>query len=293
MNRIIVLMLSIAVLSGCKLAVVVVEGGEVQSVSSGTCHPITSGISGRVCIHEVTNTSYTESFTAVPDTGWEFVKWNSGGNFFCEDSTNPTCSLSNVGTAGVAAIEAIIASENTYYIMPIFRELTIPVADTVVVDGKQWAQLDLFVNLSWNEINAVCPQANAGVCDGVLSHLAGDYNMTGWTWANTADLISVMENHYGAVATGTEIYAPGGPDIPWAAQFLSDFRATEVGAVGGSGYQEVAGWLRNEDQFGQGKHWTVHDETSAAGSDDFASSGVNAKHYRTFGRGAFFYRALP
>ena len=34
-------------------------------------------------------------------------------------------------------------------------------ADTMTGDGTDWAQVDLFTNLSWNEINAYCP---GGVC---------------------------------------------------------------------------------------------------------------------------------
>jgi hypothetical protein len=35
-------------------------------------------------------------------------------------------------------------------------------ADAMTVDGTDWAQVDLFTNLSWNDINAYCP---GGVCD--------------------------------------------------------------------------------------------------------------------------------
>lgn len=104
------------ILSGCKVAVIVVEGGEVQSTGSGTC------LAGDVCINEVTNTSYAETYTAVPDSGWEFVKWNSGDGFLCKDSTNPDCIVSNLGTAGNPLIEAVVASEQTYYVMPIFSK---------------------------------------------------------------------------------------------------------------------------------------------------------------------------
>jgi hypothetical protein len=42
----------------------------------------------------------------------------------------------------------------------------IDITDTVTVDGKVWAQVDLFTNLSWNDINAVCPE---GACFGILN----------------------------------------------------------------------------------------------------------------------------
>jgi hypothetical protein len=53
-----------------------------------------------------------------------------------------------------------------------------PITDTVTADGKEWAQVDLFLNLSWYDINAVCPE---GVCsDGGMLN---GYDMTGWLWA--------------------------------------------------------------------------------------------------------------
>jgi hypothetical protein len=57
----------------------------------------------------------------VPAPGWNFVRWNSGTDFLCSDSTNPTCVVSNVGTAGNAGIEAIVASDKVYYVMPVFE----------------------------------------------------------------------------------------------------------------------------------------------------------------------------
>lgn len=50
-----------------------------------------------------------------------------------------------------------------------------PITDTVTVDGNEWAQADLFVGLSWNEMNAVCP---AGNC--MNGGMLGGNDMTGW-----------------------------------------------------------------------------------------------------------------
>ena len=88
MFRIVVLALALLSLSGCKLVVIVVEGGEVQSLGSGTCVTAIPGVSGAVCIHDVPATTYTESFTAVPDAGWQFVKWVSGDDFLCKNFRN-------------------------------------------------------------------------------------------------------------------------------------------------------------------------------------------------------------
>ena len=170
--KVLVILFVTALVAGCKVAVIVVEGGEVQSIGSGTC------LEGTICIVEVNDTNFSETFTAVPNPGQHFIKWNSGEGFFCGDSTNPTCVLSTVGTDGNEGMEAIIASDQTFYLMPIFEPVLEP--DTVTVDDKEWAQVDQFTNLSWNDINAVCP---AGVCSGVLN----GYDMTGWTWATVGE----------------------------------------------------------------------------------------------------------
>jgi hypothetical protein len=139
-----------ALMASCKLAVIVVEGGEVQSTGSGTC------LEGTICVHQVNDTNYTETFTAISNSGWVFEKWNSGDGFFCQNSPDSICVVSAVGTEGNAAIEATIASDKTFYIMPVFIPSR-PITDTVTVDGKEWGQVDLFLNLSWDQINAVCP----------------------------------------------------------------------------------------------------------------------------------------
>ena len=125
MNRksVLVLLFTLLVgLQGCKVAVIVVEGGEVQSTMSGTCIPANPGVFGSVCIHEVSDTNFSETFTAVPDSGMTFVKWNSGDGFLCADSTNPACEVSNTVFAGNPFAEAIVSSNAVFYLMPIFSE---------------------------------------------------------------------------------------------------------------------------------------------------------------------------
>lgn len=64
-----------------------------------------------------------------------------------------------------------------------------PITDTVMVNGREWAQVDLFVGLSWSGINSVCP---GGVCgNGTLM----GFDMLGWTWASTEELNSLF-NYY-------------------------------------------------------------------------------------------------
>ena len=74
--------------------------------------------------------------------------------------------------------------------------------DIVTVNGTEWAQVDLFANLSWNDINTVCP---SGVCiDGGI--LNGN-TMTDWIWADSNDVNAVF-NFY----AGYHMLGPGPDD---------------------------------------------------------------------------------
>lgn len=94
-------------------------------------------------------------------------------------------------------------------------------ADIVTVDGVEWAQVDLFSNLSWEDMSVVCP---GGVCGpGTLN----GYDMDGMVWATLADVYSLF-NYY----IGSDVLEVGGdsfysePDSTWAPLFLSEWRAT-------------------------------------------------------------------
>lgn len=193
--------------SACKVAVVVVEGGAVTSTFSGSC------TATNICIHEISNSDFTETFTAVPQPDWRFVRWNSGGDFLCEDETSTQCLVSTVGTEGNSAIEAIIASDKTYYIMPVFEYVGASLTDVVFANGKIWAQVTAFNDVSWGQMNTVCP---AGNCNGPLN----GYDMRGWKWATVDELNALFNSYIGAPAMGP------GPSIfesNGLATFYTDF----------------------------------------------------------------------
>lgn len=98
------------------------------------------------------------------------------------------------------------------------------ITDTVEVDGKVWAQVDLFTGLSWLDMNSVCP---SGTCS-PGGHLNG-YEMTGWTWASVND-VNDLFNHY----IGLPELGPGPDyfelaDSTWAPDFFDDgWRSVDV-----------------------------------------------------------------
>ncbi len=202
--------------TGCKIAVVVPEGGSVQS-SPGYCANDYSQDSGFVCIYSVTDTNYSESFTAIPRDGWQFVKWSGGPSFLCPESTDPTCTVSTVGLAGNAGAEAVIASDKTFYVMPIYVRTAsaAPIPRTVTVDGKEWAQPVLFTEVTRSAIAAACPE---GTCSGALN----GYDMNGWTWALAEDLNTLFNHYIGSDLLGPDPDAKNIPDIQWHDIFWSD-----------------------------------------------------------------------
>ena len=106
------------------------------------------------------------------------------------------------------------------------------IIDTVLADGKEWAQINLFTSLSWNDVNAVCP---GGVCGG--GQLNG-YDMAGWTWANVSQANSLLN-----YSIGSDLLGPG-PDVAeqadstWGpAIFGAGFIPTETASVGQGTYR--------------------------------------------------------
>lgn len=63
----------------------------------------------------------------------------------------------------------------------------IPTTAQVTLDGKNWAKTSIFSGLSWNLINAQCPN---GVCS-ATSELNG-FELDGWIWATSAEVQSVF-----------------------------------------------------------------------------------------------------
>jgi len=86
-------------------------------------------------------------------------------------------------------------------------------AGSVIRNGLEYLQPADFTNLSWNDVNAVCP---GGVCDGMLNGV----DVTGYTWANTDEYLSLTSS-YGVPLPDTKEM-----NSTWAPRFLADFNPT-------------------------------------------------------------------
>ncbi len=224
------LLLSMACLASCRIYVVTLQGGEVHTSSSGSCPELS------VCTHHVADTTYTETFTAVPYTNLEFVKWRGGDKYLCANSTNPVCVVSTALLAGFENGQSLIDSGGDYLLSPIFQST--PVTDTILFGDKEWAQVNLFRNTSFAEIDAVCPAAT-GLClsDG---HLNG-YNMSGWIWASEKDINELFNTFIGSNQLGPGASTYTEANSSWAPKFFDEgFQpTTDI-----SSSREIAGRIR-------------------------------------------------
>lgn len=181
LSKILLLLSVAALMAGCKLAVIVVEGGEVESDRSGTC------VASSICIVDVSDAGFNDVFMPVPHTGWYFDSWNSGNRFLCGGSIYPPCSLSFQGHEESLAVEKMVASSEMFYLMPIFRKIQTDIIEvkgrTITVEGKEWLQPMDFTNHSYNQVSEVCPD---GVCSGTLPGSSKD--LTGYMWASSDDV---------------------------------------------------------------------------------------------------------
>jgi len=212
MIRVFSLVLLLLTLPGCKLLIIVTNGGSVNAnIASTNCAALTN------CEFDIVDSTFVEEYEAIPDPGYQFVNWYDAPGFLCPGSTNPLCIIDNTLLAGLVP-DAAIADGPNIYAMAVFTDKA-PIRDTVTAaDGREWAQPFRFTNLSWSEINAVCPLSNNGICDGSLN----GWDMHGWIWGNSTD-VAALFNAYGI--TPPVVYQ--GPPVfecesVWMDAFIAD-----------------------------------------------------------------------
>ena len=163
----------------------------------------------------------------------------------------------------------------------------LPIIDTVIVNKKEWAQVDLFRGLSWNEINNVC---SGGVCDatGVLN----GFDVSGWKWADGVEvgdfLFKALTPHPGGVNISEEL----GVDTltPWLN--LTGFRFTRSRVTISTSELNILG-LTSDDiasQFGglAGSSYSLRGDRYEGTS--FFTNGRDAKRIGRDRNGAWLYR---
>ncbi|MEZ5571390.1 MAG: hypothetical protein R3E64_05135 [Halioglobus sp.] len=124
----------------------------------------------------------------------------------------------------IAAVGLLLALASV--VMPPRASASVMITDTIIADGRVWAQPDLFLQApgvpNWYAIDAVCP---AGVCAGDWQINGATYDMEGWTWAAVEDVNSLFNYYLGANTFGSDPQQLQGQLI--AAVFFADgWRAT-------------------------------------------------------------------
>lgn len=152
-------------------------------------------------------------------------------------------------------------------------------ADIIKVDGTEWAQVDLFLGLSWSEMNAICP---GSIClDGGL--LNGN-DMTGWRWGGIND-VNALLNHY-----------LGGPRIGPGPDSYQDF----PGVFGASFFAD--GWRETQNLFPDSRETNgLMSDNSAyvsfmgewIGVTSVAATNYSFPSWDITGWGGWFHRGAP
>lgn len=117
-----------------------------------------------------------------------------------------------------------------------------PITSTVVVGDKEWAQVNLFTNLAWDNLNAVCP---SGVCG--TSTLNG-WDMNGWTWASVADIADLFRAFL-PFPTATDFFFYVDADPSLSLNFMNAFSPTLNALPAFVRVQGYASELRSTDGF--------------------------------------------
>ncbi len=237
-------------LTGCKLWVVVLEGGEVQSAASGTCPP------GTVCSHDINDTAYDETFTAVPAAYYEFVKWRDGRGFLCGGSTNPECNVSSAPLAGAENGDSLVANAKDVLISPIFEEICQTEDEKAELDGMLNQLVSFAEQINLLALNAAIEAASAGVHGTGFAVVADEIRQLAIELdvfaTETRDKISQLQNSSGSGATCVKRDALREIDVTMVGYFADQTNllalnaAVEAASAGvhGTGFAVVADEIR-------------------------------------------------
>ncbi len=77
-------------------------------------------------------------------------------------------------------------SRGLFFFIALLFNLTPTVATPVIRDGYEWRQVTDTVDLSWSELDALCPVDQARACGGTLA---------GFTWASGSEVRSLFESY--------------------------------------------------------------------------------------------------
>lgn len=159
-------------------------------------------------------------------------------------------------------------------------------SDIVNVNGVEWAQVDLFTNLSWLDVSAVCP---GGICTN--SDTLNGFDVEGWVWAASEEVVSLFNNYIGSPALGPAPSFYFEAESSWGPAFFSDGWRATANIFGGP---SVSGITSQATSPGAAYLATFIDRNPGSTAQDLVSVS-DVLHIATPERGAWLYRpaAVP
>lgn len=113
-SRIIVVFLALLAVAGCKVKIIVPDGGYVTTSSRNhLCQ------SSEACVIEVNTTGFDETFFAIANPGYFFRKWEKSELSLCGGGLK-SCRLLTTGFAGNQLLMELLESDTTFNLKPIF-----------------------------------------------------------------------------------------------------------------------------------------------------------------------------
>lgn len=108
-------------LSACKVSIEVPTGGSVSSASGAYDCP-----ENTVCVIDVVDLFFDETFTAVPAEGYQFTEWKKRDRGFFAFETNPSVRLYTSDLEGIPALAAFLETDDVFYLEPSFQLIPKP-----------------------------------------------------------------------------------------------------------------------------------------------------------------------
>mgnify|MGYP001825657341 FL=1 len=115
-SRSCLILLLVMILPACRVELYVPANGTVATDSGAIfCE------GSETCIIEVSDANFDETYTAYPDSGYQFIGWKQKPGALCGKSLMP-CHLSTSGFDQHDALMALLESDRVFYLEPGFLE---------------------------------------------------------------------------------------------------------------------------------------------------------------------------
>lgn len=110
--------------------------------------------------------------------------------------------------------------------------------------GKEWLQVNRFLNTSWNQIAAICPTDGVTPCSGSI----GATDLTGWVWASQNQVRTLFSYSVPEILTTPTLSGPA--YMVSALVFMDSIRPTWQYYTTFGGYLYTAGWTSTANESG-------------------------------------------